>query len=226
MAIGSARERVAQADGEHQQRDQGDAATTVSRTSPKRPRRTDGPEGSRVRTSSTAPAPARTTAAVGRQSGWSRASRRATATRPRMPEPEPDEDLGAGAVLAGAQHHDQAGHDDHQGAVEPEPTASGAVTTSRMPTVAEMAIRISWATRASAATRPGSMSSGSAVMSAVGVELVDGRAGDAEREPREDAADQDHEGEHAAEQDRRVGRRSARPAARRRRARRRRRPPG
>ena len=78
-----------------------------------------------------------------------------------------------------------------------------------MPTVAEIATRISWATRASAATRAGSMSSGSAVMSAARVELVDGGAGDAERQPGEHAADQHDEGEHAGEQDLGLGPRSS-----------------
>ena len=37
-----------------------------------------------------------------------------------MPEHEADEHLGAGAVLAGAEHDDQAGHDDEQGAGQAE----------------------------------------------------------------------------------------------------------
>ena len=144
-----------------------DSSATLSATSPNRPRRTDGVDGNRVSTSSTAPEAARTTAAVGRHPGWSHSIEIATAARPRTPETSPTSTsvpvrYWRVRSITTRQHMTASSVP-----ATPRETASGAISTSSRPTVPETATRISWATRASAPTCAGSISCGSAVMSAV-----------------------------------------------------------
>ena len=148
------------------------AAAPAARRSRRRRRAGRGvPTGSRAAASPRAArrrVAASTTAAVGRQSGCSQSIDDRHRGEPEDAGDQADQDLGAGAVLPGAQHDDQAARA-RRAAVpaRPSETASGAIRTSSRPTVAETATRISWATRASAPTRAGSISAGSAVMSAI-----------------------------------------------------------
>ena len=138
----------------------------VSATSPRRPRRTDGAGGSNVAASSSAPVAESATAATGRQPGCSQSIATPTDSRPSTPDDEADQDLGPGAVLAGAQHDHQAGHHREQRARDTERDRERGHQHEQEADGRGDADRISWAVRASAPTRSGSMSSGSAVMSA------------------------------------------------------------
>ena len=182
----------------------GTAGDTDSAMSPNRPRRTDGADGSRVTASSTAPVADSATAAVGRQSGCSHSMEIPTDSRPRMPDTRPTstsvpvrywrvrsmttrQHMTARTAPA-TPERDRERRDQHQQQADRGRDRDQDLV--RHPRVGADPRRVDL------------VGVGGDVLG--GVELVDGGAGGAERQPREDAAGHDDQGHGGGEHDGRV----------------------